>query len=159
MNQNNTSGVNYRLLKASYCIFYCLDVRSLLPEHHANGVNVLRLADERRGDVVHPVHQTEVLEVIDVLRGEVVAVANRRWGGGGYRRSLNMRKLIYEGDYYSGCVKLRDYLSLADPCNALQRNGLKPSRHETYIQKQRTIIMSPDPTPNSSRLLAPTDLT
>ena len=57
-----------------------LDVRSLLPKHHADRVDVLRLAHERRGDVVHAVHQTKVLEVIDVLRYGVTEV---RWGGGG----------------------------------------------------------------------------
>lgn len=65
-----------------------LDVRSLFSEDHADGVDVLRLAHERSGDVVHLVHQPELLEVVDVLQRKRKSSKrnenSRRWWVGGW---------------------------------------------------------------------------
>lgn len=45
-----------------------LDVRALFPEGVADSVDVLSPPDKRRRNVVYAVYQSEVLEVINVLK-------------------------------------------------------------------------------------------
>lgn len=81
-----------------------LDVGPLLSEHHADGVDVLCLAHERCGDVVHLVHQPELLEVVDVLQKEKrkKSVTNKREGIGGTAAACEQTEL---GKAESGLIE------------------------------------------------------